>query len=180
MSEVRVLSETFKFKMQKQTTSPFIKVNKSKIHNLGVYASKDIPKGTKIIEYIGNKISKDEADDIYDKTYNKHEKNPSDNGAVYIFELNKKHDIDGNVSWNTARLINHSCSPNCEVDIINNKIWIISFKNIKKGEEISYDYGYDLDCYEDHPCKCGSPNCIGYIVSEEYWPKLKKILAKRK
>ena len=106
-----------------------------------------------------------------------HEKNQN-NGAVYLFELNSRYDIDGNVSWNTAKYINHSCEPNCEVDIIEEKIWIIALRNIKKGEELSYNYEYDLDVCLDHPCKCGSKKCAGYIVAEEDWPKLRKILEK--
>ena len=64
---------------------------------------------------------------------------------MYIFELNKKYDIDGFFRYNKARYINHSCNPNCEVDIINDRIWISSIKNIRKGQELSYDYGYEFD-----------------------------------
>ena len=65
-------------------------------------------------------------------------------GSVYIFELNSKYDIDGSPEYNKARYINHSCNPNCEVDIVDNRIWISSIKTIKKGDELSYDYGYNL------------------------------------
>ena len=103
-------------------------------------------------------------------------------GSVYIFELNKKYDIDGSPLYNKARYINHSCDPNCEVDIIKNEIWISSIKKIKKGEELSYDYGYpfDKDDYSDHICKCGSIKCVGYIVSQDDWPKYKKYFKKIK
>ena len=158
------------------TTSEWIEVKKSKIHNLGVYAVKDILKGTKIIEYVGRKISKQESDEIYEKTLEISKSNSDYLGSVYIFTLNKNYDIDGNVYWNTARLINHSCDPNCETDIIKGVIWITSIKNIKKGEEIFYDYGYDLSDYENHPCKCESKNCIGYITNQENWIKLRKKL----
>ena len=106
--------------------------------------------------------------------------NSNRTGSVYIFELNKKYDIDGSVSYNKAKYINHSCNPNCEVDIINNQIWISSIKNIKKGDELSYDYGYefDKDDYKDHVCKCGSKICIGFIISSDDWPKYKKHLVK--
>ena len=78
--------------------------------------------------------------------------NSKTNGSVYIFELNKKYDIDGSFLYNKARYINHSCSPNCEVNIIRGKIWISSIKKISEGEELSYDYGYefDKDDYKDH------------------------------
>ncbi len=163
----------------RKTKSQFIKVRKSGIHNKGVFAKKDIPKGTRIIEYIGEKITKAEADKRAEKVIKEHQKKEK-KGSVYLFELNKKYDIDGYPKYNLARWINHSCNPNAEVEIIKGHIWIIAIKDIKKGEEISYDYGYDLEDFEEHPCKCGAKNCVGYIVSEEYIPKLKKILAERK
>lgn len=164
----------------KPTTSEYVVLKRSKVHGTGVFAKKNIPKDTDIIEYVGRKITKAESDKISDVHMNNHKKNTKDNGAVYIFTLNKKYDIDGQVPWNTAKFINHSCNPNCEADIKKGHIWISSVKDIEKGEEISYNYGYDLDCYEEHPCRCGSKNCVGYIVAEEDRPKLKKILAKKK
>ena len=101
------------------------KVRKSKIHGSGVFATEDIKSNTKIIEYIGEKITKKEGDrrsEIRIKKY----LNSKTNGSVYIFELNKKYDIDGSFLYNKARYINHSCSPNCEVNIIRGKIWISS------------------------------------------------------
>ena len=74
-------------------------------------------------------------------------------GSVHIFELNKKFDIDGNIKQNKARFINHSCNPNCEVDIIDNEIWISSIKKISSGSELTYDYGYTFGSdYMDHEC----------------------------
>ena len=161
------------------------KVRKSKIHSNGIFAKKNIKKNTRIIEYVGEKVTKAEGDrrsSIRIKKFT----NSKQSGAVYIFELDKKYDIDGFVNRNKAKFINHSCSPNCEVDIINGKIWISSIKNIKKGEELSYDYGYafDPDDFRDHVCKCGSKNCIGFIISSDEWKKylnyLKKIINKKK
>ena len=152
---------------------------KSKIHGMGIYASKDIPKNTKIIEYIGEKISKKEGDIRSEKRIKKY-LNSKKTGSVYIFELNSQYDIDGSKRYNKARYINHSCDPNCEVDIIDGEIWISSIKKIKKGDELSYDYGYafDKDDYKDHVCKCGSKFCIGYIISSDDWPKFLKYLEK--
>jgi len=164
----------------KPTTSPYIEVKRSRIHGTGVYAKKDIPKGTKIIEYVGEKITKKESERRAELHLERHKKNKEEAGAVYIFELNKKYDIDGDVPWNTAKWINHSCDPNAETMIINGHIWIIATRDIKKGEEITYNYGYDLENYEDHPCHCGAKNCVGYIVGEEHWPKLKKLLKKKR
>ena len=80
------------------------KIGKSKIDNKGLYASKDIKKGTKIINYVGKIITKSETD-----------KNPKfdNNKAIYLYNLNSRYDLDGDFKYNTARLINHSCNPNC-------------------------------------------------------------------
>jgi len=151
------------------------KVKKSNIHGSGVYATKDILKGIKIIEYVGEKITKAEGDRRSEKRIENY-LNSKITGSVYIFELNKRYDIDGFFPYNIARYINHSCNPNCEVEIISGKIWILSLKNITKGEEFNYDYGYPFDKfdYKDHICKCNSKNCIGYIISKDDWPKFKR------
>jgi uncharacterized protein len=154
----------------------YIEVRSSGIHHKGVFAAKFIPKGTRIIEYIGEKLTKAQSEKRADLHLEQNQREPEKNGAVYIFELSKKYDIDGNVPNNTAKYINHSCDPNAEPDIIRGKIWIIALKDIEKGEEITYDYGYDLDSWEDHPCKCGSKNCLGYIVGEDHREKLRKII----
>lgn len=161
------------------------KVKNSKIHGHGVFASKNIKKNTKIIQYIGEKVTRAEGNKRSEQRIKKY-LNSNKTGSVYIFELNKKYDIDGSPNYNKARYINHSCSPNCEVDIINDEIWIQSIKSIKSGEELSYDYGYsfDKDDYKDHVCKCSSKNCIGFIISSDEWSKylkhIKKIIQKRK
>ena len=151
------------------------KVKKSKVHGSGVFATKDIKKGVKIIQYIGEKVTKKEGDKRSAERIKKY-LNKKNEGSVYIFELNKKYDIDGSPSYNKARYINHSCDPNCEVDIIKNEIWIISIKDIKKSSELNYDYGYpfDKDDFNDHKCKCGSNKCIGYIISQDDWAKYKR------
>ena len=156
------------------------KVKKSKIHGTGVFATHDISKNTKIIQYIGEKVSKVEGDRRSAERIKKY-LNKKNEGSVYIFELNKRYDIDGSPLYNKARYINHSCNPNCEVDINKNEIWISSIKSIKKGEEFNYDYGYpfDKEDYDDHICKCGSKKCIGYIISQDDWSKYKKLLKKK-
>ncbi|MFC7336788.1 SET domain-containing protein [Haloferula chungangensis] len=152
--------------------SDYCEVRGSEIHGRGVYATQDIPAETKIIEYIGELIDKDESEK---RAWAQHAKaEASGDAAVYIFNLNKRWDIDGNVPWNTARLINHSCEPNCEAWIEGKKIFIHSLRDIKKGEELSFDYGFDIECYEEHPCRCGSKGCVGYIVSREQWDQLEE------
>ena len=142
------------------------KIKKSNIDKRGLYASKDIKPGTKIIDYIGKLITKKEA-----------QKNTKfDNSKdIYLFNINKKYDLDGDFKWNTARLINHSCNPNCEVFGTGLKVWVYAIRDIKKGEELTYDYGFGFDeDYKDFPCKCGSKNCVGFIVREGSRWRIKK------
>jgi len=157
----------------RKTTSSYIALKKSRIHSIGIFAKKDIPKGTRIIEYVGERVTKAEADHRADIPLEESKKNGI-YGAVYIFILNKRYDIDGNVLYNTARLINHSCDPNCETEIIRGHIWVIALRDIKKGKELAYNYNYGIEDYEDHKCCCGSKRCVRYIVDEDYWPQLKR------
>ena len=134
------------------------KIKKSNIDNRGLYANKNIKSGTKIIEYKGKIVTK--------KKVEENSKYDNDK-AIYLFNLNKKYDLDGDFRYNTARLINHSCNPNCEVSGVGLKIWVYAIRDIKKGEELSYDYGFGYDeYYKDFPCRCGAKNCVGYIVRE--------------
>lgn len=129
-----------------------VKVKNSGIHGRGVFALQDIKKGEKIIEYEGERISKEESE----RRATEYEKK----GCVWIFELDKDTDIDGYVHGNEARFINHSCHPNCESINEETCIGIYALRKIRKGEELTYDYGYTD---KDHPCHCGSNQCPGYI-----------------
>ena len=137
-------------------SNKWVKVRNSKIHRKGVFAKKDIPKDTYIIEYVGRKITNKEADKISE--------DETKNGIVYLFEINKRYTIDGDVPYNPARFINHACDPNAESLNDKGHIWIEAMKDIKKGEEITYDYCLTTDDPYDHPCKCGSKKCKGYIA----------------
>ena len=151
-------------------------VKRSSIHNRGIFAKHDIPYDAPIIEYVGEKITKAESRRRGDALMEKSKKTGC--AAVYVFTLNKRYDIDGGKGRNPARYINHSCDPNCEAYIIRGRIWIYSLREIKAGEELTYNYGFDADTWDDHPCRCGSKRCIGYIVEEKQWPKLLRILQK--
>ena len=157
----------------------YIFKKKSGVHGWGIFAKVDIVKGARIIEYIGEKITKAEAERRGPRLV-EYAKKHKQSGAVYIFVLNKRYDIDGHVDYNTAKFINHSCDPNCEVEIIRGHIWIMALRDIKKGEELFYNYGYDLDTYEEHPCFCRSACCPGYITAQEHWSKLKKALKEKR
>jgi hypothetical protein len=165
-------------KLWQRGQSDYCEVRGSSIHGRGVYATKAISSGTRVIEYVGELIDKKESDRRAWKQMAKAEENGD--AAVYIFTLNKRWDIDGSVGWNTARLINHSCDPNCEAWIEGRRVFLYSLRDIAQGEELTFDYGFDVDCYEDHPCRCGAVNCIGYIVSREQWPELRKRLKAKK
>jgi hypothetical protein len=167
--------------MTNEESEKLYEVRTSKIHNKGVYAIKNIPKETIILEYLGEKITKEESDKRLDDSLKKHKENPEENAAVYIFELNNEYDLDGDIPNNDAKYINHSCDPNCDFEIKDNQIWLFAIKDIKEGEELTYNYGFDFDEeYADHPCRCGSKNCVGYIVSDDDWPKLKEYQEKQK
>ncbi len=150
--------------------SKYCEVRGSEIHGRGVYATRFIPDQTKIIEYVGELIDKEESERRGNAQHAKSLK--TGDAAVYIFTLTNTCDIDGNVPWNTARLINHSCRPNCEAWIDGRKIFIHALGDINAGDELTFDYGFDVDCYEDHPCLCGKEGCVGYIVSRSQWAEL--------
>lgn len=158
--------------MYERGQSDLCEVRNSEIHGRGVYAAQDIEAEAQIIEYVGEYIDKELSEERAWEQAAKAEE--SGDAAVYIFTLDKKWDIDGNVPWNDARLINHSCEPNCEAWIEGDEIYIYSLRDIPKGEELTFDYGFDVDCYVDHPCRCGKASCIGYIVSQEQWDELRK------
>ncbi|QYY35759.1 SET domain-containing protein-lysine N-methyltransferase [Ruficoccus sp. ZRK36] len=164
--------------MAKKEEGQLWELRKSSIHNQGMFATADIEAGTRVIQYIGEKIPKKESTrralEWEEKARKKGE------GLVYIFDLNKRYDLDGNVPNNPAKYVNHSCDPNCEAVNYDGEIWIVSMRDIKEGEELGFDYGYDIQHFMDHPCRCGSENCIGYIVAREFWPKLRKLLKNKK
>jgi SET domain-containing protein len=139
----------------------------SPIHGTGGFAKAAIPKGTCILEYLGEKIGKDES-------LRRCEQN-----NAFIFSLNNEQDLDGNVAWNPARFLNHSCAPNCEAEKDDDRIWIVATRDIPAGEEITFNYGYDLEEYKDYPCRCGSPQCVGYIVAEELFEHVRSRKAAR-
>jgi SET domain-containing protein len=157
--------------------NPWVVIRGSAIHGRGLFARIPIPRGTRIIEYVGERITKAEGFRRSAAQIERNRRNGT-HGAVYIFELNKTTDIDGNVSWNPARLINHSCEANCEAKIVRGRIWIEALRLIHPGEELSYDYGYDLDHWQEHPCRCGAPSCCKYIVRKNLrWRLARKLQA---
>lgn len=134
----------------------------SAIHGMGGFARTDLVPGARIIEYVGEKITKKES-------LARCERNNE-----YIFALDDESDLDGNVSWNPARFFNHSCEPNCEAVMEGGRIWMVSLRAIRAGEELTFNYGYDLVDYREHTCHCGSMGCVGYIVAEEFFDDVRR------
>lgn len=144
--------------------NPYFQLRRSPIQGLGAFATQPIKKGTKIIEYTGERISNDEADRRYDDAVMKRH-------HTFLFTLSSRTIVDAAEGGNEARFINHSCNPNCEAIIDRSRIWIYAIKPIAEGEELVYDYQYEWqDDYTEkdlkqYNCKCGAPNCRGTIVS---------------
>jgi uncharacterized protein len=108
---------------------------RSRIHGWGVYATRTITKNTRIIDYAGEKISNQES--------LRRERRYIRNGHIWCFKLTNRTVIDAGVGGNVARYINHSCRPNCYIDIKRGIIWIRAARMIKRGEELTYDYNTD-------------------------------------
>ena len=112
---------------------------------LGLFTESAIPKGACIIEYVGRLVSKEESETSKSK---------------YLFEISKNKTIDGKPKWNKAGYINHSCRPNAESEIHKGRVFILAMKNIKPGEEISYDYGKEYVDEHIKPFGCRCPKCM--------------------
>ena len=125
-----------------------IEKRRSKIHRWGVYATETISKNKRIIDYAGEKISNRES--------LKREQRYLRRGHVWCFALTQRTVIDAGVGGNIARFINHSCHPNCYVDIKGGVIWIRASRLIKAGEELTYHYHTDGEC--EIKCRC-RPGC---------------------
>ena len=162
-----------------------IQTRRSGVHGKGVFALQDIAEGETLIEYVGEVISWDEAQD-------RHPHDPNDPNHTFYFHVNEDRVIDALYGGNSSRWINHSCDPNCEADEDKDRIFIKAIRNIKAGEELNYDYGLIIDepytkkLKAEYPCWCGSANCRGTLLSPKErkdtpkTPKQKKAKAKSK
>jgi SET domain-containing protein len=151
--------------MSNNGREPLYVVRDSHIHGRGVFAARRIRKGTRIVEYTGERISNKEADRRYDDTRMKRH-------HTFLFTLDSKIVIDGAIETGggDASFINHSCEPNCEAVITDRKIFIHALHTIEPGEELAYDYQYertgknDAELEKFYVCKCGAPSCRGSIM----------------
>ncbi len=153
---------------------PWHVVRQSAIHGNGVFAKRNIPAGTRIMEYVGQRISADEAD-------RRHPVNPDDPFHTFFFALQTGEVIDGGIDGNEGRWINHSCEPNCEAEETDDRrIFIVSQQPIARGEELNYDYGLIIDARHtaklkrDYGCRCGSEHCRSTMLAPKPRSKKKK------
>jgi uncharacterized protein len=149
--------------------SNLIEVRRSDVHGLGVFATKRIAKGTRIIEYVGERVSHQEADRRYE------EKDANDS-HTFLFIVDSKTVIDAGVDGNDARFFNHSCNPNCESTVEKKRVYIEAIQDIAPGAELTYDYQIQRE--DDDPdnvdevfaCRCGFAQCRGTML----WPTERK------
>jgi SET domain-containing protein len=154
--------------MPNAPASDLYEVKPSTIHGSGVFARRDIPADTRVLEYIGERLTK--AESLRRRKL----------GNFFVFIVTDQFDIDGAVDWNPARFINHSCAPNCDARMEDERIWIIARRDLRAGEELSFNYGYDLQDYEDHVCCCGAKECLGFMVAEEYFEDVRRKEARKR
>ena len=129
-------------------------IRSSAIHAAGCYSTTAVRKGTRVAEYTGPRLTKDEADAA-------NEESP----ITYLFGLGDGAVvIDGHCM---AMFINHSCNPNCETEEVRGRVWITAIRNIKPGEEITYDYCLYDGGEDEAICNCGAPKCRGTMYSRE-------------
>jgi uncharacterized protein len=138
-------------------------VRRSRIHGRGVYAARLIPLGTRIVEYIGERISHEDADARYaDKG--------DDDGHTFLFVVDDDICIDAGVGGSEARFINHCCDANCETVIEDGHVYIDAIRDIRPGEELGYDYQLTWESTDDpaelalYECRCGAAQCRGTML----------------
>lgn len=139
-------------------------IRSSPIAGQGAFAVRPIPKGTRVIEYLGERISQDEADRRYDDTLVEHPR-------VLLFTVDDRRVIDAGVGGNAARFINHSCEPNCKSVTRRGRVHIWAIRRISAGEELTYDYNLtregigDEEALTRYACRCGAPSCRGTMLT---------------
>lgn len=159
--------------MNTRRAAASIEVRDSPLHGLGVFATQRIRKGTRVIEYLGERVSHAEADRRYD------DKDENDN-HTFLFIVDARTVIDAGVGGNEARFVNHGCDPNCESVIEQRRVFIEAIRDIMPGEELTYDYQIQREP-DDPPdvdtifaCHCGADSCRGTML----WPPLPRPRAK--
>src|SRR5689334_18344014 len=146
-----------------RSRQPFFEIRSSPIQGLGAFATRRIRKGTRLIEYLGERITHAEADARYPER--------AESSHVLLFTVDKRTVIDAGVGGNEARYINHACEPNCEAVLETRRVFIDALRTIQVGEELSYDYrrerGERSDPEEEkkYLCRCGAKACRGTMLA---------------
>ncbi len=147
--------------MPERNGNAYFQVRPSTIQGLGAFATRQIRKSTRIIEYRGERISPEEADRRYDDDADTY---------VLLFTVDKTTVIDAGVGGNDARYINHSCEPNCQAITESGRVYIEALRTIRPGDELTYDYRLELpdsnqaEAATLYACRCGAPNCRGTML----------------
>ena len=135
-------------RMPTSVSFPRIKRKRSKLHGYGVFAEQTINKNKRIIDYAGELVNNKQSEKREDRYLSK--------GCIWVFRVNRRWSRDAAVGGNIARFINHSCTPNCWIEVVDKTIWVRASRQIRKGEELTYDYNTEGD--KVIPCKC-RPGC---------------------
>ncbi|HEU4564167.1 MAG TPA: SET domain-containing protein-lysine N-methyltransferase [Gemmatimonadaceae bacterium] len=157
----------------------WMRLGRSPIAGRGAFAVRRIPKGTRIIEYTGERITPEVADERYDD-------DAMEVHHTFLFTLDDETIIDAAVRGNAARFINHSCEPNCEAVIEEGRIFIEALRDITAGEELTYDYAYERqgrfrkEWWTLYACRCGAKRCRGIILKTPKPPQRRKSPGSRK
>jgi SET domain-containing protein len=138
--------------MKRDATLPKIVRRRSAVHGFGVFAAERIPRNKRIIDYAGELVRNDESEE--------REERYLDDGCIWVFRVNRTWSRDANVGGNIARFINHSCTPNCWFEVVDKTIWIRAKRDIRKGEELTYDYSIIGERTIACRCRPGCPNKI--------------------
>lgn len=152
-----------------------IQIRTSGVHGKGVFAVQDIAKGEVLIEYVGQIIGWQEAQE-------RHPHDPLQPNHTFYFHVDEDRVIDAYIGGNSSRWINHSCAPNCFADEQDGRIFITALRNINAGEELNYDYGLMLDerytkkLKAQYPCWCGAATCRGTLLAPKRGPAAPKPL----
>lgn len=152
--------------MRAPRSTPLVVKARSTLHGNGLFAKTDLKRGQKIIQYVGKAISYDECDKITSRRYKTAA--AANRAYAFVFQVTKDYFIDGHVPNNLAKFINHSCNPNCESVIYRREIWIRALRKIKAGEELTFDYGFDILEGLASPCACGEKQCVGFVMDKAY------------
>lgn len=154
-------------------------------HGDGLFATADVAKGVRLLRYTGYLISTKESDALFDECL-------ATGKPFYTMKLFGSWAVDGDAEWNVARKVNHSCVPNLAIEYsghsfeyplrsggvrrVATSAWYVTTRKVRAGEEllVNYDIGFDPAYTAQLRCFCGSAKCVGYMVSKDDWPALRK------